>query len=206
MASQADPIAWGPWPDRVRLPLRFEADALAADLAQVEDDSWTRHFVRDNYEGDWTVVPLRAPKGETHPIRMICAGYFPDGFVDTPLLARCPAFAATLASLRSPINAARLMRLAPGSVIREHRDLDLSAEDGLARLHIPIRTSPEVDFRVAGTPVAMEPASLWYLRLSEPHSVHNRGTAARVHLVVDAVMNDWLAALLDAGTALQPER
>jgi hypothetical protein len=44
----------------------------------------------------------------------------------------------------------------------------------------------------------MEAGSCWYLRLSEPHSAHNRGTRPRVHLVFDAVMNGWLAALLDA--------
>jgi hypothetical protein len=199
MASQAEQRTWGPWPDRVRLPLSFDPARLAADLAPLEGRAWTRHFVRDNYEGEWTVLPLRAPAGETHPIRMISASPSVNGYVDTPLLADCPAFASVLAGFPCPLNAARLMRLAPGSVIREHCDPDLSAEDGLARLHIPIRTNDAVDFRVAGRRVDMAPGTLWYLRLSELHSVHNRGTTDRVHLVLDAVVDDWLAALLDAG-------
>jgi hypothetical protein len=42
----------------------------------------------------------------------------------------------------------------------------------------------------------MAPGSAWYLRLSDPHSVSNNGAADRVHLVIDALANDWLAAAL----------
>lgn len=199
MATMIEAPAGSRWPDRLRLPLAFDPVRLAADLDALEGREWTRHFVRDNYEGDWSVLPLRAPAGETHPVRMICAPADSTTFVDTPLLAATLYFAEILAALRCPIGAARLMRLAPGSTIREHSDLDLSAEDGQARLHIPIRTSPEVDFRLAGRRVAMAPGSCWYLRLSEPHSVQNRGTTARIHLVVDAQVNAWLADLLDRG-------
>jgi hypothetical protein len=45
----------------------------------------------------------------------------------------------------------------------------------------------------------IEPGSVRYLRLAEPHSVHNRGTTARDHLVIDCVVDEWLAALLSAG-------
>ena len=36
-----------------------------------------------------------------------------------------------------------------------------------------------------------------YLRLSDPHSVANNGAADRVHLVIDAEMNDWLRMQLN---------
>ena len=39
------------------------------------------------------------------------------------------------------------MRLAPGSVIKEHRDHDLCFEDGMVRIHIPVVTNAGVDFR-----------------------------------------------------------
>jgi hypothetical protein len=42
----------------------------------------------------------------------------------------------------------------------------------------------------------MAAGELWYLRLSDPHSVHNAGETARVHLVVDCIMNAALADLL----------
>ena len=48
----------------------------------------------------------------------------------------------------------------------------------------------------------MPAGSAWYLRLSDPHSVANRGAGPRVHLVIDAAVNGWLAGLFAA--ALKP--
>ena len=54
-------------------------------------------------------------------------------------------------------------------------------------------TNDGVDFRLNGERVAMPAGSSWDLRLSDPHSVANRSSNDRVHLVIDAVVNDWVA-------------
>jgi hypothetical protein len=82
-------------------------------------------------------------------------------------------------------------------MIKEHRDHDLAAEHGAARLHIPIVTNPAVDFVLNGRRVVMAAGECWYLRLSDPHSVDNGG-ADRIHLVIDIVANDWFRQLLDS--------
>ena len=164
--------------------------------------AWVDHYVRQNYEGDWSVVPLRAPAGETHPIRMISADPTCRTFVDTPLLDACPYMREVAATFQAPLRTVRLMRLTAGSVIKEHEDLDLSFEDGMVRLHIPVVTNPDVDFRLNGTRVVLEAGSCWYLRLSDRHSVANRGTEDRVHLVIDMEVNDWVGGLFEA--AMQP--
>ena len=187
------------FPDRIRLPLAFDPAPLAADLAAFEEGDWTRHFVRDNYEGDWSAIPLRAAQGETHPVRMIGVHSLAAGFVDTHFLARAPALTAVLASLRSPLKSARLMRLRPGSAILEHSDYDPDLERPGARVHLPITTNEGVEFHLAGRPVAMLPGSLWYLRLSELHRAVNRGTTDRVHLVVDLLVDDWFLELAREG-------
>jgi quercetin dioxygenase-like cupin family protein len=64
------------------------------------------------------------------------------------------------------------------------------------RLHLPILTNSRVRFEVNGRPVVMAPGEVWYLRLSDPHSVDNAGDDARIHLVIDAEMSPWLAAQL----------
>ena len=43
----------------------------------------------------------------------------------------------------------------------------------------------------------MPAGSSWYLRLSDPYSVANRGLSDRVRLVIDAAVNDWVAALFE---------
>jgi hypothetical protein len=184
------------FPDRVRLPLAFDPTRLAADLAAIDSSGWVAHFVPQNYEGDWAALPLRAPVGAKHPIQMI---YSPPGvaeFVDTRFLARAPYFTEVIAALRCPVMSTRLMRLTPGSVIKEHRDYDLDAEEGVARIHIPVVTNPGVEFQLNRVPVAMMPGEAWYLRLADPHSVVNRGAETRVHLVIDVQVNAWLEAML----------
>jgi hypothetical protein len=184
------------YPDRVRLPLGFDPVRLRADLATLGAEPLTPHFVPQNYSGDWGVLPLRAPAGAEHPILMIAAQPDARDFVDTPPLARTPYLRAVLARFDCRLRSVRLMRLGPGSCIREHRDLGLCAEEGLVRLHLPILTNSRVRFEVNGRPVVMAPGEVWYLRLSDPHSVDNAGDDARIHLVIDAEMSPWLAAQL----------
>jgi hypothetical protein len=186
------------FPDRLKLPLRFAADRLAQDLRGLASSQWIRHFVKQNYEGDWSVIPLRAPADARHPVRMIYAAPDCDTFRDTPILQGCPYFREVLAVFGCPLRSVRLMRLAAGSIIKEHSDPDLSFEDGTVRLHVPVITNDRVAFLLNQTRVVMPAGTTWYLRLTDPHSVANAGDTDRVHLVIDAEVNDWIAAVFDA--------
>jgi len=185
--------------DRICLPFFFDADALQRDLAAITSEDWTAHFVTQNYEGDWSAIALRAPIGETHPIRLIFSNPGAKGYVDTPVLGRTPYFREVLQRFACPLLSVRLMRLAPGSRIKAHRDPDLNGEEeGTIRLHIPVFTNDRVRFTLAGKDVAMGAGECWYLRLSEVHSAANDGVTDRVHIVIDATANDWLTAQLRA--------
>ena len=186
------------FPDRLRLPFAFDRDLLVADLRRLQATPWIRHFVTQNYEGDWSAIPLRGPAGARHPVQMIYSDPAATAFEDTPMLAVCRYFRSVLDSLCCPLQAVRLMRLTPGSVIKEHTDHDLCFEQGSVRLHIPITTNDAVAFELNRRRVILEPGSCWYLRLSDPHSVANRGDADRVHLVIDAAVNEWIEAAFAA--------
>jgi hypothetical protein len=203
MAASCGPVVAPPrFPDRLRLPLRFDPGLLARDLDRLSNGTWTRHYVRQNYDGDWSVIPLRGPAGETHPVRMISADPTARSYVDTPFLEACGYFRRVLEGFRCTLRAVRLMRLGPGSCIKEHTDHELSFEDGTVRVHIPVATNDEVAFYLNKTRVVLEAGSAWYLRLSDPHSVVNRGSVDRVHMVVDAEVNAWVEALLES--AMRP--
>ena len=184
--------------DRLLLPLRFDPARLAADLGRLEDSAWIDHFVKQNYEGSWSALPLRGPAGESHPIRMIYPNPSCRDFVDTPLLDGCPYFREVLAAFGSPLESVRLMKLAAGSSIKEHADHDLAFESGTVRLHIPVVTNPGVEFHLNGERVVMRAGECWYLRLSDPHSARNGGGADRVHMVIDARVDDWMREMLAA--------
>jgi hypothetical protein len=188
-------------PDRLRLPFTFDPGLLARDLAGLSAVGWIKHFVQQNYDGDWSVIPLRGKAGATHPVMMIYSDPTCRDFADTPMLAACPYFQQVLASFAAPLRAVRLMRLTVGSVIKEHNDFELSFEEGTVRIHVPVVTNPDVEFYLNHRRVVLEAGSSWYLRLSDPHSVANRGAADRVHMVIDAEVNDWVRDVLAAAAA-----
>ena len=188
------------FPDRVRLPFKFDPGLLARDLRGVAAAGWIKHFVPQNYEGDWSVIPLRAKAGARHPVMMISADPSATEFEDTPMLHGCPYFREVLDTFACSLRTVRLMRLTPRSVIKEHCDVQLSAEEGTARIHIPVVTNPDVEFYLNGSRVLLETGSAWYLRLTDPHRVYNKGESDRVHMVVDATVNGWLKDLLEAAS------
>jgi quercetin dioxygenase-like cupin family protein len=181
-----------------KLPLLFDPERLHADLAKIAQEDWVAHFNKNDYEGDWRVVPLRSVGGRARHIYSDPA-VKPTGFAPTPILQQCPYFQGLLAAFECPQSSARLMSLGAGSRISEHRDHTIDFEEGRARLHIPIVTSPAVEFYLAGERIVMNEGETWYLDFSEPHSVYNAGRADRIHLVLDCVVNDWLRSLIDAG-------
>ena len=184
----------------VRLPLAFDPVRLRADVDCFATVEWTDHFVRQNYAGDWSVVPLRAPVGAVHPILRITAHAAIGAWENTLELAASPYLAEVLGYFNCPIDGARLMRLGPGSEIHEHSDPDLDTADGSVRLHIPVRTNADVVFEIDHQRIALGEGEVWYLHLSRPHCVVNCGLTARIHLVIDARRNGWLDRLIAAGT------
>lgn len=183
-------------PDRLRLDMPLDLSGIAEEVDALPAEWWIAHFVPQHYAGSWDVLPLRAPASAGHPIMRIAAQPGVDDWTDTPELARCPRLAAQIARFDCPLGAVRLMRLAPGSRIHEHRDIGLDALEGSVRLHIPLKTDPGVDFRLNGSSVGMALGDCWYLRLADPHAVVHGGTAPRIHLVIDATLTPWLAALI----------
>ena len=89
----------------------------------------------------------------------------------------------------------RLLRLQAGSSIAEHRDYRLGYEDGEVRLHVPVVTDVGVAFFLAGVRVPMAAGECWYLNVNLPHRVENRSPIDRIHLVIDCVVNEWLAQI-----------
>jgi hypothetical protein len=161
------------------------------------------HFNDRIYEGEWSGVALRSVGGRP-------ATLYPDptatgAFADTELLGRCPYYREMLESFRCPTTAVRLLRLKAGSNIREHRDYKLGYEDGEVRLHVPIVTSPDVTFYLDGRPVPMQVGECWYVNVNLPHRVDNRSRTDRIHLVIDCVVNDWLAAFFPDAPTREPE-
>jgi len=173
----------------LKLPLQFDRQALVRDLEQVMRLSWLPHFNRQGYTGSWSALPLYAPGGD--PNNIIALNTDETSVSETPTLSACSYFKEVISSFKCSFSAIRLLRLEPGGYIKPHRDLKSGYEDDFFRLHIPIVTNPRVDFTLEGERLIMGPGECWYTNVNFVHSVANRGTSDRVHLVIDGQRNDW---------------
>ncbi|MDF2186944.1 aspartyl/asparaginyl beta-hydroxylase domain-containing protein [Paraflavitalea sp. CAU 1676] len=157
--------------------------------------TWSPHFNTQHYEGEWTVLPLRAPGG--HHDRIIPDLMQEGEYQDTPLMQNCPAIRQLISTFQCPIRSVRLLNLKRGAIIKEHRDHELAFEHGEARLHIPVFTNEHVEFFVQQERIIMEPGECWYINANLPHRVANYGPTDRIHLVIDCTVNDWLRELFE---------
>src|SRR6266567_1790712 len=174
--------------------LNFDPSPLQADVELLLPGDWVAHFNTGYYEGEWLGIALRSAGGLPDQL-------YPDPnargpILDTPVRERCQNLRKVIANLECPVKSARLLKLAPGGSIKEHRDYDLGFEEGEIRLHIPIVTSPQVEFFLGGERLEMKEGECWYLNVNLPHSVDNRSSVDRIHLVIDCGVNGWLRALL----------
>ena len=161
------------------------------------DKGWKAHLNTRDYQGEWRVLPLRSPGGVVDNIAPDLMGTY-TSFMDTPLMDDCPAIKQLLNSLNCEVMSARLLNLKKGSVIKPHRDHELSFEHGQARLHFPTFTNPGIAFYVEGDEINMLPGECWYINANLMHNVSNNGETNRIHLVVDCEVNEWLHNILTA--------
>jgi hypothetical protein len=177
-----------------KLPFNFDPESLRSDLNRICPDEWVPHFNRDYFEGEWTGVALRSPGGDSRQLYSQKKAEF--SFADTPVIDRCPHVREILATFQCPLQSVRFLKLAAGSLVREHRDYDLGFKEGQLRLHIPMTTNPDVQFFLDAHRLELQAGECWYLDLSLPHWIENRGATDRIHLVIDCELNEWLRGLL----------
>lgn len=178
----------------LQLPVSFDHTTMQAELNLLGNHLWALHFQVKHYAGEWSAIPLRSINGDLEN-KFISPVEDASLYKDTELLNRCPYFQEVLAYFKCPLMAARLLKLTPGTQVHEHRDYDLCFEEGLARFHIPVLTNPDIEFILQGEPMQLKEGECWYMNFNLPHSLHNKSNSDRVHLVIDAVVNDWMREL-----------
>ena len=176
------------------LPFKFDEQRLLDDLTICMQHSWPKHFNQKDFAGDWSSIALRSASGDINDIHA-----HPDSeYIDTALLEQCTYFKEVISTFKCPLEAVRLLHLAPGSIIKEHCDIGTAYADGVLRIHVPVTTNPKVSFIVGGESLRMLPGECWYADFSLPHCVRNDGTSSRVHLVIDALRNDWTDEIFES--------
>lgn len=182
--------------ERVQLPYQFNTKKMVAEMQSIRERGFQYY----------DAIPLRAPAHEvdnTIPFPPP-AGDYADGswtqWMNTNYLKECPYISSIieLFAAHTTVNLVRLLRLAPGAIVREHTDptLGLHIEKSMIRLTIPILVSEEVEFYLNNKIVPMQAGECWYLNLTEPHRVINGGLQERINLTIDMIPNAWVTNMI----------
>jgi hypothetical protein len=173
----------------IQLPLAFDADALAAEIAALGEDNWLPHPA--GYPGN-DYLPLVSAGGVT-------TGESPTGpMAPTDLLLKSPYLMQVLESFGAVWGRSRLMRLAGNAEVTPHADLGYYWRDRL-RVHVPIVTFPQVRFRCGPAEINMAAGEAWVFDTWLPHLVSNETGQSRIHLVADTVGGAQFWDLFQAG-------
>jgi hypothetical protein len=91
-----------------------------------------------------------------------------------------------------------LARMAPGGIIKPHRDTNPAAK-WPHKIHVPLATNPDVTFYVDGTGYHFPEGEAVEVNNMGVHGVANRGDTDRIHLIfeyydLDQPAPEWLAA------------
>ena len=177
----------------LQLPFLFDSRLLQQDVDALSAMPWQPHYQVKHYDGEWSAIPLRSIDGKTNNV--IVSPVADTRYCDTVFLDKSPYLKQVLQHFECPLQAVRLLKLNAGSMIKEHRDAELNFEKGEIRLHIPVYTHPGVEFLLDKEPMELKAGECWYMNFNLPHSLHNKSHIHRVHLVIDAVVNDWVTQL-----------
>ena len=164
----------------IQLPLRYDAAALAAEVAAIAESEWRPH--PQGFPGN-SALPLVAVNGDPDN----------DGLVGpmrpTPLLERFTYLRQVLSSLGVVLGRTRLMRLSGQAEVTAHIDQAYYWAERM-RVHVPIVTQPGVRFHCGDAELHMTAGECWIFDTWRLHRVLNQGEDARIHLVADTVGGD----------------
>ena len=177
----------------IRLPFSFDVSLLQQEVTELSQQHWQLHYQTRHYEGNWSAIPLRSNHGD--PGNIIIAPEDNPVYMDTPLLQQTSYLKEVLTVFQCPLQAVRLLKLDAGALIKEHRDAELAFESGEVRIHIPVQTNDQVEFYLDKERMMLKEGECWYMNFNLPHAIHNKSTTARIHLVIDALVNDWVKEL-----------
>jgi hypothetical protein len=169
----------------LKLPLRFDADALAREVRALPQSAWVPHPT--GFAGN-EAVRLITPGGrETDELKGEMAA--------TEQLNDCPYITQLMGEIGSVWGRSRLMGLGAGADVPLHIDSHYYWRTHW-RIHIPVITNPKVLFTCGGETVHMAAGECWVFDSFRSHKVENGGSEQRIHLVLDTVGGGRLRELI----------
>jgi len=167
--------------------------AMAREAINLDID-WTTEY-SEYQSGGWKTLSLFNETGRYHDTVIKDAQA-----VETSLLNQMPATREFLRSLGLRYMAVRLAKLEPQAFLWEHRDYAELEPVPRKRFHLPLITNEGCRLVIGGAAVHMQRGALWMLDPTERHGACNLGHASRIHLLIDAYVDEAATRLLSNAT------
>lgn len=178
----------------IRLPYRFDAARLAAEVGALDATAWMRH--PSGLAGNSAVALISSGGGDNDS--------FEGAKAPTPHLDRCPYVRQVMSSFGEVLSRSRLMKLEGHSEVSLHVDFNYHWYSRV-RIHIPVITNRQVVFHCGQQRIHMAAGECWIFDSWRRHRVMNESAATRVHLVIDTSGSsrfwDLVAKVRDADPA-----
>ena len=140
---------------------------------------FSKHFREDHHEGGWLASNLKSNNGSNY-------GNEKSKFYTYEKKIDClPNTKKFLEEYFPSSRRIRLMLLKGNNSIFWHYDEFESADYGLSRIHIPIKTSSQIKTRISHDISNWKIFRIYYGDFSFPHRVDNKGDSDWLHLVID---------------------
>lgn len=176
----------------IQLPLRFDADVLAAEIGNLDESLWQPHPT--GFPGN-SALPLVAVDGDPARGNELRGPMRP-----TPALEMCRYLRQAVSSLEAIVGRVRLMRLSGGAQVTPHIDIKYYWHERV-RVHIPVVTNHSVWFFCGDAKVQMAAGDCWIFDTWRKHRVTNGADVERIHLVIDTTGSRAFGDLVSAGHA-----
>lgn len=178
-------------PDRIRLAQQYDVERLQQDVLSIVSSLTQQSYIY--------YCPIILATGIQNPASQ--------HWDELAMLQGCDYLQAIFRSFKTEITSIRLMRLESGAELKEHTDPTLdAAHREVVRLTLPVFCDERVLFLLNGTEVPMKPGELWYLKLSDRHSVHNNSPYERINMSIDIAWNDWVSDLCSCSPLISKQQ
>ena len=175
------------------LPPGF-SNTLAKEIAQATSLQWLHQVFKIYTNPPPSMVPLFNKSGDASQILIEECNAVP-----TSEMQKLPIMHSFLNRSGLSLLLVRLIKLAPGARVIEHLDYcDLYGPEKV-RLHIPIVTAPDCRAFFQGRAVHLSPDALWMFRPNSAVHAYLNGSVTRIHLIIDAYVDDTLKQEIENG-------
>lgn len=167
-----------------KLRIKFNFSEIRQECLRLEKKA--KIYKSDLSKKSMRAISLMSYSGDQYDFRALPGAH---DFRPTPALDPNSEIHNFLKRLPGKLFSVRLLSLEPQGELVPHLDYNIGLGYGIVRLHLPIVTTAKALFTIEDERLHLSKGSVWFADVSRFHSVINKGSGKRLHLVIDLCLN-----------------